>query len=242
MAPRALGVGALAVLLTLLSPLEGRAQGRLQVGTTRLEIRPGGTAASLILRNTGTAPVAAQVRVYRWSQPDGVDQLDATGDMVVSPAIVEVPAGSDQLVRVIRVGPPAANRDDTFRVVVDEIPAAEDDPAATGVQMRMRYLLPLFVRAAGATPAELTCAVDAAGERITCENAGGRTAQLGDARLVGEDGRAVELGSGMAGYLLPGARKSWPLPPGPGDVFALALRVEARLDGQPAILSVARER
>lgn len=240
MTPQFFGARGLALFLALLAPSGGAAQGRLQVGATRLEIGSDGTATSLVLRNTGSAPVAAQVRVYRWSQPDGVDRLEPTGEVVLSPAIVEVPAGSEQLVRVIRLGPPALERDDNYRVVVDEIPAPEGVDGVS-VRVRMRYLLPLFVRAPAASPAALSCVVEAGGARLACENGGARAVQVGAPRLVGGDGQALALDTGMAGYFLPGTRKVWALSADPADRSGTPLWLETQLDGRPTILDVARE-
>lgn len=233
--------GGLIVLLSLtpLSPSADASEGQLQAGPTLLEIGPKGAATRLLLGNTGDAPVAAQVRVYAWSQPDGEDRLVPSEQVVVSPPIVEVPVGAEQVVRVVRLGPPASGRDQCYRIVVDELPRAEPSRDST-VKVRMRYVLPLFVRAAEAMAPALSCTLDERGAQLACENKGGRAAQLGASRLLDDSPHALNLSEGLFGYVLPGSRRVWLLAAGRPQLKGQTLRLETRLNGRPANLSVER--
>ena len=46
----------------------------LQVAPVLVEVSLPAAASSLRLRNFGTKPITAQVRIYRWSQHNGQDQ------------------------------------------------------------------------------------------------------------------------------------------------------------------------
>src|SRR5690606_27632881 len=89
----------------------------------------------------------AQVRVYRWTQVDGQDVLEATRDLAISPPMLEVASGGEQLVRVVRLGPAPAATEASYRVVVDELPVAAVDAADGGEGLRfvLRYSIPVFV-------------------------------------------------------------------------------------------------
>lgn len=228
--------GAATLLLALLAP-PSDAAGQLQAGPTLLEIGPQATSTRLILRNPGKESAAAQVRVYRWSQPDGVDLLVPTSDLAVSPPILEVPAGGEQVVRVVRLGPPVNDRDRSYRVVVDELPRPEGQ-GPDRVKLRVRYVIPAFVRAAGAPRPVVACRIDDEGTRLACENRGGRAAQLGASRLFTAGGEGLVLSDGLFGYVLPASRRVWVLPGAPPVLHGSALHLETFLNGQPTTLEV----
>src|SRR5207342_1555526 len=107
------------VLVLAVAAQSASAKGHLQARPTMLELPPGAAAGRMTLANTGDEPVPAQVRVYAWIQKDGADVLVPTTDVVVSPPIVSVPAGGEQLVRLVRQGKPPGPSDFVYRVVVD---------------------------------------------------------------------------------------------------------------------------
>jgi fimbrial chaperone protein len=224
--------------VVLLSAPHAAAAGQLQAGPTLLEIGPESSATRLVLGNTGTTPIAAQVRVYAWTQVDGEDQLVPSDALVVSPPIVELPAAAEQTVRVVRLGALASGHDQTYRIVVDELPQGDAGRENT-VNIRLRYIIPVFVRAANSTAPTLSCALES-DSRLSCANGGGRAAQLGASRLLGAGDQAVNLSDGLFGYVLPGSRRVWLLQTPVGAPSLSNLRMETRLNGQPTTLPVAR--
>jgi fimbrial chaperone protein len=215
-----------AALLAAVAPV-AMAGGHLQVGSTRVELLPGARATRLALRNTGDAPVGAQVRVYDWSQPDGEDRLDETHGMALSPPIVRIAPGEEQVVRIVRQGPAPTGRDATYRVVAEEVPLTPQD-ANVAVGFRMRFVLPLFDRSADAAPAQLSCRLSA--DTLTCLNAGGRACKLGATRLVDAAGRAVELTTGLFGYVLPHSSRRWTLSADRLKTLGDGLRLKTKID------------
>ena len=230
---------ALAATLALLLPLgPAFARGQLQARPTLVELAPGQQAGRLVLANTGDAPVAAQVRVFAWSQADGEDRLADTAEIAVSPAIVRIPAGAEQVVRVVRLGEVPAGRDASYRLVVDELPGPQDE-AATGIEVRLRYLVPLFVRAPGTAAPAVQCTL--AGLRLACRNDGGRPAQLGPSRLADAGGDGKLLSEGLFGYLLPGTGRHWELDAGRLAGLDGALTLETQINGKPGSVPVQRQ-
>lgn len=118
-------------------------------------------AVALWLENRGTAPVAMQVRVFRWSQNEGEDQFTAQQQVMASPPIAQIPPGRRQMVRLIATQAVAAGEEQAFRVLVDELPAQAAASADTGqdavaaVQLQIRYAIPLFVYGPNTVPARL---------------------------------------------------------------------------------------
>lgn len=223
------------VFATLIAgALPAVAEGQLQAGPTLIELRGEAGATRLTLSNPGQAEVAAQVRVYRWLQVDGADQLIETDDVGVSPPIVQVPPGAEQLVRLVRLGSPPDSADVAYRVVVEELPPP-GPPASGRVEMRMRYLIPFFDRWAGSSPPDLDCGWVDDGAALVCTNRGDRPAQLGATRLVSSDGSEVVLSEGLFGYVLPRSTRRWPVD---GPLRAAPAALDTRLNGRPLTVAV----
>jgi fimbrial chaperone protein len=215
----------------------------LQVAPILLELSPKENADGVWLSNTGSAALAAQVRVYHWTQVNGEDRLDPSRDLVVSPPIVKLAPGARQLVRVVRSGAPPESREDAFRVLVDELPVdvgKADDDAAKGLRFVLRYSVPVFLAPRGdaglpklSGRAERT----ASGLVLDVANAGATRAQLGNLSRLDAAGHRIEISSGLVGYVLAGSEMHWPLetraPIAPGD------RLMSRINGDPVETVVA---
>ena len=80
----------------------------LQVSPVTLTPGPARQGDGLWRGNTGTAPLDAQIRVFRWTQVDGQDRMEPADGLVVSPPMLQLPTHGRQLVPVIRNGPPPA--------------------------------------------------------------------------------------------------------------------------------------
>jgi fimbrial chaperone protein len=195
-------------------------------------------AGRLVLANTGDAPVAAQVRVFEWLQQDGEDRLADTDAIAISPMITSIPAGGEQVIRVVRLGDAPATADATYRLVVDELPSP-DAPPSGAIELRLRYVVPLFARAREKGEPELDCRV--AGTTLSCRNTGGSPAQLGASRLVDAQGTASTLTDGLFGYVLPDSERTWSLPAAATSSLQAGLRLETRLNGEQATVPVRRQ-
>ena len=238
MTPRRLAA-ATAIVLALVAGAAS-ARGQLQTRQTGVDLDAGSRAGRVVLANTGDSPVAAQVRIYAWTQVDGVDVLEPTEAMVASPPIMEIPPGGEQLVRVVRPTASRVEREQAFRIVVDELPGPGDTDAGSAVKVRMRYVLPAFVRASDPAPASLDCRIEPAA--MVCHNTGGRAAQLGRSHLVGTGGSKVELTSGLLGYVLAGSIRRFDLDTRMVAAAGTAMQLDVVLDGHPATLPLARAR
>lgn len=223
----------------------------LQVSPVTLTLAPTQQADGLWLSNTGTAPLNAQIRVFRWTQVDGQDRMEPVDGLIVSPPMLELPVDGRQLVRVIRNGPPPAGPAETaYRVLVDELPIPRAEGAAgtaaggksSNLNFVMRHSLPIFVSPAGAAPApaQLRWSLRNEGGQAILEvsNSGGLHAQLAELVFTGADGRAVSAYQGLLGYVLPGATVRWPLK-APPAALAGAGRWQVMIDGRTTVTDIA---
>jgi fimbrial chaperone protein len=235
------------VLAALLGWVGQAGASGLQVAPISLNLQARQNAEGLWLSNTGDAPLHAQVRVYNWTQNGGAEQLVPSRGLLLSPPMLQIAAGDRQLVRVIRVGAPpngGAAVEDAYRVVVDELPV--DVQNKQGVNFVLRYSVPVFVEPAGKTSVtpKLSWSLQREGDHALLEirNSGDGHAQISQLDFTGRDGKAMSLGNGLFGYVLPGAQMRWILKP-PADAFTgggtLHAKVNNEAVAQPVSLDTA---
>lgn len=200
--------------------------GSLQVSPILLEFESAQQAQGIWLSNTGTAPIRAQVRVREWSQTTAGDTLADTDALVASPPILEIAPGERQLVRIVRLRASAADGERSYRLLVDELPAAEGADSS-GLQFLLRYSVPVFVLPAGVAQASADSGprplTDLSGLSASLSNADGNAVltlgNTGRQRLrlsqlvhVAAEGTRTELVPGLLGYVLTGQQMRWSLP------------------------------
>ena len=197
----------------------------MQVSPTQIFVAAEHNAAGLTLLNTGSAALYAQVRVFEWHQQDGEDQLVATHSLVASPPMLKLTPGINQLVRVVRNGAPPSNTESSYRIIVDEVPiqtATADEVVnqtnksqSNGLQFRLRYSIPVFLtppKQIVVQPILHARLIEAKGTRfVQIDNEGNGHAQLADITWIQGEQR-ISIFSGLAGYVLPGQQRQWPLP------------------------------
>ena len=221
----------LALAFALLAHAAALASG-LQVSPVTLTLQATQNADGLWLSNTGDDVVHAQVRVYQWSQESGAEKLTPSREILVSPPMVQLAPSERQLIRVIRAGVSAGAVENSYRVIIDELPVEMKEKK--GLQLVLRYSVPIFIAAAGAQPTtpQLTWSLRREGAQAVLEvaNSGGMHAQLADLDFVDAAGRRTAVHGGLMGYVLPGANMRWPLKT-PAEAFAPGGVLETKING-----------
>lgn len=229
-----------ALALSVWAMLPGIAQAEgLQVAPVSVTIPE--RSGTVWLTNQGSEALRAQVRVFRWSQANGEDVLAETTDLVASPPFVSIAAGEQQVVRLVRTAPaadPSAPCEQTFRIIVDEVPTG-DRPAGDGLQYVLRFSVPVFLT----TPAcadlapVLSWRIEQGGDGLALlvANSGQVRAQLADLSLVAADGSRLSVGSGLVGYVLPGQQRRFALAPS----AAAGGNIEVSVNGSRVVAPVA---
>lgn len=207
---RATGVALLALTLLLSTSAEATS---LQVAPTSLQLDARQRAGELWLTNSGTSPVTLQVRIFRWIQQDGREQLLPTDELLATPPMQELAAGQQQLVRVMRPTVEAPAVQQYYRLIVDEVPDLAT--RAKGMQFVLRYSIPVFVqpRAQGKLAPQLQARLvrlDDGRDGVEVGNSGNSYAQIADLAL-GSVERPRIVHPGLLGYVLPGQVMRWPL-------------------------------
>lgn len=233
-APRLLRLLPAAVLLMAAATSEAAS---LQVAPTQVRVPAGRAADGLTLANNGSSPLQAQVRAYLWTQQDGKDVLVPTRDIAVSPPMVGLAGGATQLVRVVRLGPPPQDgAEAAYRILVDELPPADDTGRKPGLNFVLQYSIPVFLAPAGDGPVEprLEARITREGGTATLElsNHGNGHARIADLVFERGDGSRLVIAQGLAGYVLPGSHRRWPVPDdaAPGQAGAFKARVNGETE------------
>ena len=243
----------LVLVLASLLPLLPAAAANLQISPVSIQFRAGQGAAGISLQNYGDTPLYGQVRVYAWDQVDGQDVLTPATDVVASPPVMEIPARSTQTIRLVRRAMPqgasGAATEQTYRILIDEIPRNDGAAGPAGVAIRLQYSVPVFAMPADDNAApRLTWTVLRKDKNwiVRVRNEGNLHAQIGATTLKGADGKDYVLSKGLLGYALPGKTREWRVPvDGAVELGApgSALAIRASVNAQPLDASgtVARE-
>lgn len=207
MAMRSWILGLLTATVLTAAPVAALASS-LQVAPVNVEVPAPGAASTITVSNSGSEAVNAQIRVFKWTQVDGVDKLVPTKDVVASPPAVKLGPGKSSVVRVVRRSKTPTATEESYRLVVDEVPRA---PKATqaGVGFAVRYSVPVFFSNTSQTSeVNWTASVVKGQLKIVAENAGGRRVRLADLKIV-KGGKSVSVSQGLAGYVLGTSSRYW---------------------------------
>lgn len=212
----------LALVLLCSVPIPAVHAAGLQLSPISFSIPPDQRADELWLRNNSNQVVHAQVRVYRWTQPDGEDVLTPDTALVASPPMVQIPPGKQQLVRLVRTGPLAqpAAAERSFRLLVDELPIQREPTSKASLNFVFRYSIPVFIEGKAEQKAALDWQLGESEGRplLVLRNTGTRHLQLVDLSFTPPQGEKIGLFTGLAGYVLPGQSRRLKLPL-PADIF-----------------------
>jgi fimbrial chaperone protein len=107
-------------------------------------------AVPVWLENVGDSPAVVQVRVFKWTQNQYKEQFSTQQEIIGSPPIVKIPAGTKQMIRLTQAVPTPDLKENAYRVIVDELPVTIDNELDNSrVNFKMRYSIPLFTYGKG---------------------------------------------------------------------------------------------
>jgi fimbrial chaperone protein len=206
------------------------------VSPVRVTLSDSQKIASLSVRNDGAEPVTMQMEVLSWSQREGNAVFAATRELLANPPIFTIPAGGSQLVRVGLRRAPDAQRELTYRVILQELPPPPN-PDLTGARMTLRISLPVFVSPEiEAKPVLLWQAVRTSqgALKISLSNNGNGHIQIKNFKLSLLDSAQPWVTLQSSDYVLAGQSRDWivraspenPAPP-PGVTLQLFAQTDA---------------
>lgn len=175
--------------------------GSLQVSPILIEIGQGITTTTENLENKGTTVITAQVRVFKWTQVDGKDNLTPTTDVIASPPALKIQPGAKATVRIVRLTKEPLKGEEAYRLIVDDIPPPPDKPGDS-VTFAVRHAIPVFFQAPG-IKTMLGWSATMKGDQleVTAKNAGDLHSRLAQ-MTVKQGSTLVGALNGLAGYAL----------------------------------------
>ena len=193
----------LAVLL--IAPVAQAAS--ITVSPIRVDVSPPANSATVTLRNDSALPTNLQIRIFRWKLNAGDDFYEESADVVATPPVATVPPGGSAQVRILRTSKAPWVGEEPYRLIVDEIPDANRIRNA-GVNVALRYAIPVFFRNPDATQAKLSWSIRTEGGKrmLVATNRGDKSSRITNLRLD-----KTVLYSGLAGYVLGNSTRMWPL-------------------------------
>ena len=186
---------------------------QLRVEPVLLELNAPAAAGSLTLRNDEDAEVVVQTRVMRWSQADGKETLEPTADVVASPPSVKLSPGADYVVRVVRVSKRPVRGEESYRVIVDQLPNVRRQQARA-VNLLIRHSIPVFFRNPQLSAPNVAWSIGYEGDRlvVVAANSGDERLRIAALRLRDGAGATISFGNGLVGYALGRSSMSWIAP------------------------------
>ncbi len=177
----------------------------LRAAPVVIEPLPGARTANFTLINEEDHALKVQVRVMRWSMIDGKEVLTPTTDLVASPPLVSLKAKQHYLVRLVRTAKAPPVGEETYRVLVDEVP----DPNSIkpgSVQLVLRLSIPVFFSDVPKRLAKVEWNVERNGSTswLTATNTGNRRLRLVDLSIAA-GGHTLYSQAGLVGYVLAGS-------------------------------------
>lgn len=181
-------------------------------------IKSGDRATAIYLENTSSETKSFQIRVRDWTTDAGNDVMQAQSNIMASPAMLEIDAGQRQLVRLVYLAEshvPTFPTEQSYRVIVDDI--SERTELEGNINMRMRYILPLFVGAsdglATISSEHVQAKIELQNDKVTLvvQNSGQRHLRLSSMSIL-KEGELLTEHDGLLGYVLPQSSNSFALP------------------------------
>jgi len=199
-----------AVLLAM--PISLRAA-TLQIEPVLIDVAAPGSASTVSLRNDGTTPINAQIRVFRWSQVNGKENLEPTDDVVASPPAVTLAPNSSYIARIVRVTKRPINGEESYRVLIDQLPVPHTK-RTSAVNLLVRYSIPVFFGGLDKHDAAVAWTVAVSGNKVkvTARNDGDRRLRIASLNIRNSKGKTVSFSKGLVGYVLGKSTVAWTAP------------------------------
>jgi fimbrial chaperone protein len=184
----------------------------LRVAPVLLDITAPTSASTIRVWNNASRPINVQVRVFRWTQQNGEDAYAPTSAVVASPPITALVPGGENLIRIVRTSTQPVSDEESYRLVVDELPDPSRRQSGT-VVLVVRHSIPVFFMDPEATAAKpsWTAQRRGSGYIVTVRNAGAKRLKISNLTLSSR-GKAVAQRDGLVGYVLGNSTARWFVP------------------------------
>ena len=182
----------------------------LEVSPVRIQIESPAASSTITVSNPGTEPLAAQLRIFKWTRVNGKDKLEPTKNVVASPPLTKLAPGQPYVVRIIRVAKTAVDEEETYRLLVDEIPNPQDSVPSLGPRFALRQSIPVFFTDPTSAP-KLSWVADMENGQLVLKarNQGGKRVRISALNVTNSSGASLSYGDGFVGYVFGRSSEQW---------------------------------
>lgn len=206
----------------------------LQVTPVRIQVDTPAAASKVTVSNPGDVPITAQLRVFKWTRVNGQDQLTPTRDVVASPPLVKLAPGQPYVVRIVRLKKSGVAGEESYRLLVDEIPSPEAQTPVIGPRFAIRQSLPVFFTGAGANAQiEWEASLKKGRLYVSARNQGQKRIRLSELSISAGAGKPLKVTTGL-GYVLGRSSEQWAAKiPVKGFAPGTTITIQAQSDNGP---------
>jgi fimbrial chaperone protein len=220
-----------AVVVAVVASMSVADAAQFTITPVRIFMSPRDRAVAVTIVNEGDAEVVMQADLYTWKQKeDGSDDLQLTEDLILTPPIIKLAPRGRQVVRLARLGPPPTGLQQTYRMIVREVPEAHKSDQIQ-LQVALAFSLPVFISPPG-VKRDLRCALQRGGPDLVsavCSNSGTAYAQIRTFDVIDANGNKIAVRD-QGGYLLPSTKRSFDIKGAAGRIPAGPLKLQVGLD------------
>ena len=198
--------------LALLLTVSNAAGNSFSVNPVRVTLSEDQLTNSLSVRNNGLEPTTVQLEVLSWSQVDGEDVLEPTGEVLATPPVFTIPAEGSQIIRLGLRRPLDPVRELTYRLLIKELPPPPSEKVE-GVRIALHMSLPVFVLPQQPSVPSLAWGARHEGEntiKVSLANDGNIHVKVASLSLARGDGSSLGARQ-LADYVLAGEDREWPI-------------------------------
>jgi fimbrial chaperone protein len=202
----------------------------LRVAPVLIDLSAPTATSNIRVWNDAPKAINVQVRIFRWSQRDGQDVFTPAENVVASPPITQLKPGGENMVRIVRTSKEPVKGEESYRMIVDELPPAGKQAAT--VVMVVRHSIPVFFADGTASSPAVSWSIKpvSGGYNVSAENRGDRRFKLANLSLT-NGGTAVAKRDGLVGYVLGRSTATWFVPANGKSVGALTIHGENEAGG-----------
>ncbi|MCV9907826.1 molecular chaperone [Ochrobactrum sp. AN78] len=206
----------------------------LRVSPVLIDLSAPAAASSVRIWNDAKRPINVQVRIFRWSQSNGVDSYTPATDVAVSPPISQLKPGGENMVRVVRTSKRPVKAEESYRLIVDELPSSSQQKSGT-VNLIIRHSIPVFFSPEDNSGADVAWNVQkkSGGYQVTVNNRGDKRMRVSDLALQSKGGAPVAQQKGLVGYVLGKSSVSWFIPGTRNNRGGGSLMISAQSEAGP---------
>ena len=122
---------------------------QVSISPVVIEIDAPRRPVAISVTNSGERPIRLQAEVLLWQQTDGEDRYESSDALLVVPSIVDVPANSTQVVRVVLRSPVPSPVERTYRLVLDDITDEKPEGGGVSISFKFTHNLPVMIAPSG---------------------------------------------------------------------------------------------